>query len=163
MHIQNFIEIHPFILKILGEKTHFFTKIKGHNSIVLFQNKISPFAIPYHSSPISVPVQSLKKIGQKILKLEHEMKRWRMDGHSNTQPLFVWPGIKMTCAQQRHRLAWASTVWTESSLCTQGNQGPKVSSYQQQRLWSDWADDQADLSLRWLHWSFCWFCLAPAQ
>ena len=28
----------------------------------------------------------------------------------------------------------------------------------QQRLWSDWADAQADLSLRWAHMQFCWFC-----
>ena len=30
----------------------------------------------------------------------------------------------------------------------------------QRRLWSDWADAQADLSLRWAYRSFCWFCLA---
>ena len=29
--------------------------------------------------------------------------------------------------------------------------------------WSDWVDAQADLSLRWAHMSFCWFCHAPAQ
>ena len=28
----------------------------------------------------------------------------------------------------------------------------------QRRLWSDWADAQADLSLCWMHRSFCWFC-----
>ena len=28
----------------------------------------------------------------------------------------------------------------------------------QQRPWSDWADAQADLSLRWAHMPFCWFC-----
>ena len=28
----------------------------------------------------------------------------------------------------------------------------------QRRLWSDWADAQADLSLRWAHMSVCWFC-----
>ena len=28
----------------------------------------------------------------------------------------------------------------------------------QQRLWSDWADAQADLRLRWAHMPFCWFC-----
>ena len=27
----------------------------------------------------------------------------------------------------------------------------------QWRLWSDWANAQADLSLRWVHRSFCWF------
>ena len=28
----------------------------------------------------------------------------------------------------------------------------------QRRLWSDWADAPADLSLRWVHMPFCWFC-----
>ena len=28
----------------------------------------------------------------------------------------------------------------------------------QRRLWSHWADAQADLSLRWAHMPFCWFC-----
>ena len=28
---------------------------------------------------------------------------------------------------------------------------------------SDWTDSQADLSLRWAHMSFCWFCHALAQ
>ena len=28
----------------------------------------------------------------------------------------------------------------------------------QRRLWSDWVDAQADLSLRWAHMPFCWFC-----
>ena len=38
---------------------------------------------------------------------------------------------------------------------------PRALSYPmsaQQRLWSDWADAQADLSLRWAHMSFFWFC-----
>ena len=29
--------------------------------------------------------------------------------------------------------------------------------------WSDWADAQADLSLRWAHMLFCWFCHDAAQ
>ena len=32
-----------------------------------------------------------------------------------------------------------------------------------QRLWSDGADAQADLSLRWVHRPFCWFCHEAAQ
>ena len=28
----------------------------------------------------------------------------------------------------------------------------------QRRLWSDWASAQSDLSLRWAHMPFCWFC-----
>ena len=48
-----------------------------------------------------------------------------------------------------------------------GSQGPKLSSCGQQRLWSDWADAQADaqadLSLRWVHMPFCWFYHEAAQ
>ena len=33
----------------------------------------------------------------------------------------------------------------------------------QRRLRSDWVDAQADLSLRWAHISFCWFCCVVAQ
>ena len=37
--------------------------------------------------------------------------------------------------------------------------GPKVSSCRQLRLWSDWADAQADLSLRWAHSHFVGFVM----
>ena len=37
------------------------------------------------------------------------------------------------------------------------NQGPNASSCGQRRLWSDWADVQADQRLRWAHMSYCWF------
>ena len=33
----------------------------------------------------------------------------------------------------------------------------------QRRLWSDWADAQADLSFRWAYMPFCWFCHDAAQ
>ena len=33
----------------------------------------------------------------------------------------------------------------------------------QQRLWSAWASTQADLSLRWVHMPFCWFCHEAAH
>ena len=48
---------------------------------LLIQNKISPLAIPYHSSPIPISMQSLKKTGQKVLKLQHgneALMDWRM-------------------------------------------------------------------------------------
>ena len=56
-------------------------------------------------------------------------------------------------------------VWSESSLCAQwaAIKGPKLSSCGQWRLWSDWADAQADLSLRWAHMPFCRFCREAAQ
>ena len=37
---------------------------------LLFMNDFSPFAMPNHSSPISMSMQSLKKFGQKLLKLQ---------------------------------------------------------------------------------------------
>ena len=33
----------------------------------------------------------------------------------------------------------------------------------QRRLWSDWADTQADLSLHWAHMPVCWFCHEAAH
>ena len=33
----------------------------------------------------------------------------------------------------------------------------------QRRLWSDWVDAQAGLSLRWAHMPFCWFSHEAAQ
>ena len=58
------------------------------------------------------------------------------------------------CAQRRRRSAWASVrmkkVWVHSYP-------PRA----QKRLWSDWADAQADLSLRWAHMPL--FCRALAQ
>ena len=33
----------------------------------------------------------------------------------------------------------------------------------QRRLWSDWADTQAELSLRWARMPFCWFCHEAAH
>ena len=49
----------------------------GHKSraiTLLFLNEITQLAIPYHSSPIPMSKQSLKKIGKKVLKLEHGNK-----------------------------------------------------------------------------------------
>ena len=59
---------------------------------LLFQNEISPLAIPYHSSPIPKSMQSLKKIGQKVLKLEHgneALTDRRKDGRSNILGLWA--------------------------------------------------------------------------
>ena len=38
--------------------------------------------------------------------------------------------------------------------------GPKLSSCGQRKLWSDWADAQADVSLRWAHTHFVGFVAA---
>ena len=55
-------------MNILREKKFFL-----HQSLattLLFMNEVIPFVIPNYSSPISMSMQSLKKVGQKLLKLE---------------------------------------------------------------------------------------------
>ena len=76
MHIQNFIKIHPFVPKILRKHTFLH---QSRAITLLLINEFNPFAIPNHSSLISMSVQSLKKIGQKLLKLETG-KEAMMDG-----------------------------------------------------------------------------------
>ena len=66
-HTQNFIKIHPLVLKILRKNTFLH---QSRTITLLFINKFSSFAIQNHSSPISMSMQSLKKIGQKLHKLE---------------------------------------------------------------------------------------------
>ena len=50
-------------------------------------------------------------------------------------------------------------VWSESSLCARW----VANSRGQRRLWSDWAEAQADLSLSWAHRSFFCFCHTAAH
>ena len=52
-------------------------------------------------------------------------------------------------------------VRSESSLCAQWV--AKDPNFLQRRLWSDWADAQAELSLRWAYRSLCCFCRAAAK
>ena len=46
------------------------------------------------------------------------------------------------------------------AVCLMGSQGPKLSSCRQGRLWSDWADVQADLSHRWARTHFVGFFMS---
>ena len=67
LYIQNFSKIHQFVLKILRKNTFLH---QSRAITLLFINKFSPFAIQNHSYLISMSMQSLKKIGQKLFKLE---------------------------------------------------------------------------------------------
>ena len=51
---------------------------------MLFINEFSPLAIPNHTSLISMSMQSLKKIGQKLLKIESGNEALT-DGRTDTQ------------------------------------------------------------------------------
>ena len=81
MQTQNLIKIHPFVLKVLRKNTCLH---KSRAITMLFLNEFSLFAIPNHSSLISMAMQSLKKIGQKLLKLVRKRSaEGRTDRHSN--------------------------------------------------------------------------------
>ena len=68
------------------------------------------------------------------------------------------------CTQRRLWSALASAQSDQSLLSAlREARGPELSSGERQGLWSDWADAQADLSLRWPQRSFCWFCYVMAQ
>ena len=68
---------------------------------------------------------------------------------------------KWVCAQRRLRSAWASrTVWSESSLCAQWVAKDPSFLHADSEDWSDWAEAQADLSLRWAHSHFISFVMS---
>ena len=68
---------------------------------------------------------------------------------------------KMTRAQRRLRSAWASPSLIRVPLSACGSLSYPLSA--RRGLWSDWANVQADLSLRWAHKSFCRFYHDTAQ
>ena len=49
-------------------------------------------------------------------------------------------------------------VWSDPSLCARWVAKDPISLHADSEDWSDWADAQADLSLRWSHMPICWFC-----
>ena len=55
-------------------------------------------------------------------------------------------------------------VWSESSLSAWKKKlGSLATHWAYSEDWSDWADAHADMSLRWVHRSFRWFCREAAQ
>ena len=76
MHIRNIIQVHPFVPKILRKN------IFLHQSRAITLLFINQFNIPNHSSLISMSMQSLKKIGQKIF-----FRVWKPQFYINQGPL----------------------------------------------------------------------------
>ena len=68
---------------------------------------------------------------------------------------YIWAAALQN--KQNHLCAQRRLRSTRASAITMGSWGPNVSSCGQRRLWSDRADVQADLSLRWAQRSFCCF------
>ena len=67
------------------------------------------------------------------------------------------------CSQRRLRSAWAFAQSEQSSLCAQWVAKDPRFLHVDSEDWSDWADAQADLSPRWAHIPFSWFCHEAAQ
>ena len=120
---------------------------KGRLTIYAFQNRETEF-MPF-------------KIGKLTI------YEWESTGMLKS-PYTKWATVQQNqkddlCAQQRLRSAWASTQSDQSSLSACRISGFLATHEVHSKDWSDWADVQANLSLRWVHWSFCWFCCAVAQ
>ena len=66
-------------------------------------------------------------------------------------------------AQRRLRSPWASTQTDQSLLCALWIAKDPNFLQADSEDWSDWPGTQTDLSLCWVHMSFCSFCLVGAQ
>ena len=80
--------------------------------------------------------------------------------------LYEPPHNKMTCApsEDSDQPGHPPSLIKDFAVRSMGSYiRTHASSCGQRRLCSDWANAHADLSLRWAHMSFCWFCHAAAQ
>ena len=78
------------------------------------------------------------------------------DTVTNMSRLMTKP-IMWLCAQRRLRSAWASARSDQSSLSAWRKLGSLATHWAHSEDWSDWADAQADLSLRWAQSHFVGF------
>ena len=70
----------------------------------------------------------------------------------------------MTCAPSEDSdQPWHQPQSDQCSLSAWKKLGSLATHWAHSKDWSDWADPKADLSLRWAHGSFCWFCCAVTQ
>ena len=67
---------------------------------------------------------------------------------------------KLVCPAKTQISLGIRSVWSVFAARLMGSLGNKLSSCGQRRLWSDWADAQADLSLRWTHSHFVGFVMS---
>ena len=67
---------------------------------------------------------------------------------------------KMACAPSKDSVR---PVWSDSSLSLWRKLRSLATDWAHSEDWSDWTDAQDDLSLRWAHRSFCWFCQEAAH
>ena len=98
---------------------------------------------------------SISLLGKAVL-LPNLLKQTKLS-HCMTKPT-KWHVPPAKTDQPGHR-----PVISESLLCAQWVAKDPTYLHVDSKDWSDWADAQSDLSLRWAHRSFCWFCHTAAQ
>ena len=93
-----------------------------------------------------------EKLVWKWTNMEQNVLKWATSWQNKQNDL---------CAQQNSDQPGhpPSLIFTVLAVRSMGSKGP----CRQRRLWSDWADAQADLSLCWAHMPFCWFCHEAAH
>ena len=70
-----------------------------------------------------------------------------------------WQTNKLTVRTAKIQISVSiRQVWSESSLSAWRKLGSLATHWAHSEDWSDWADAQAELSLRWAHISVSWFC-----
>ena len=70
---------------------------------------------------------------------------------------------KWLCTQRRLRTAWASAQSDQSSLCAQWVAKDRSFLHEDNEDWSDWADAQAELILRWAHRHYVGFVMSQLK
>ena len=83
--------------------------------------------------------------------LFHASKMPQYMSHLMTKP------TKWMCFQQRQINLGICPVWSESFLFTQWIAKDPSFLHADSKDWLNWAEAQAELSLRWAHMPFCWF------
>ena len=76
----------------------------------------------------------------------------------------IWVGARQNQqndqnGKQRLRSVWTFVQSDHSSMSAWSRSASECATHKaHSEDWSDWADDEANLSLRWIHRSLCWFC-----
>ena len=97
----------------------------------------------------------------------HNTFLWKTEGNypvsSNT--LHIWAASCQNwqngmCAQRRLDQPGHPPSLISLRCPHEESLGPQLPNERTVKTWSDWADAQADLCLRWTNMPFCWFCHA---
>ena len=85
---------------------------------------------------------------------------WRLNGVSVIRDIIIYESPH----DKSNKMIFASTQSDQSFGCLhEETVGPQLPIKRTAKVLIRRADAQADLSFRWVHWPFCWFCHETAQ